>query len=688
MALNDILSSALSGLNATQTGLRTLSNNVANAGTAGYARETVALTTSVTAGQVTGVVVGQAERIGDQFLESNVYVRSGEQGSADVTASYLDQMQGLFGTPGEATSFTARMASLTAAATAMTSGAGTAQTAAAFVLSAQTALSGLRQIGDGLAALGTDLDARVGTTLDQVNGLLSQVKSANDSVARLQGLGASTAGAVDQRAQALEKLSSLIGITTRDQPDGRVVLESNGGAVLLDRNLRQLVPGDTSTNGAVSIRFGDGSATGETISAGGAGGQLGGLLQLRDGSLAQTSQRLGHYFAGLAGVLNAVSNANTAVPPPASLTGTKTALVASDALHFTGAATFAVTHADGSLVASTRVDFSALPATATVADAVAAINTGLGGAGTATFANGRLSIAAAAAGDGVAIGQDAASPSVRGGAGFAQVFDLNDLVQTATAPLAPPGFATSDETGFAAGQTATLSLRDSSGRQIATTTFTGGTGQTFGTAVAALNASPLGQFGTFALDPAGRIAFSAGPNASGSTIAIPSDSTDRFGSGYGLTALTALTSGVEALGTAAVRPDIVADPAKLPLARLQGSTVPGQKVLGAADHRGATAFVDGLATAVRLGDGRTGTIGDLADRFASDLGAASVAASAASADASQRRDAAVSSRDSFSGVNIDEELARMVQLQNSYAAAARVISTASQMYDALIAMVG
>jgi flagellar hook-associated protein FlgK len=58
------------------------------------------------------------------------------------------------------------------------------------------------------------------------------------------------------------------------------------------------------------------------------------------------------------------------------------------------------------------------------------------------------------------------------------------------------------------------------------------------------------------------------------------------------------------------------------------------------------------------------------------------------ADAVARRDDAVNRRDSFSGVNIDEELAQMVVLQNSYSAAARVVSTATQMYDTLLQMVG
>ena len=59
MSLNEILSSALSGLGAAQAGLRTVSNNISNVNTPGYARERVSLETGVSSGRTSGVVVGE-----------------------------------------------------------------------------------------------------------------------------------------------------------------------------------------------------------------------------------------------------------------------------------------------------------------------------------------------------------------------------------------------------------------------------------------------------------------------------------------------------------------------------------------------------------------------------------------------------------------------------------------------------
>lgn len=48
------------------------------------------------------------------------------------------------------------------------------------------------------------------------------------------------------------------------------------------------------------------------------------------------------------------------------------------------------------------------------------------------------------------------------------------------------------------------------------------------------------------------------------------------------------------------------------------------------------------------------------------------------------RDQSQSTRDSISGVNLDEEAARLIQFEQAYSAAAQVISTARQLFDALL----
>ena len=697
MSLGDILNSALTGLNASQAGLRAASSNIANVSTPGYARERVAYSTIVSGGRIMGVRAGEAERVADRFLEANVYRRSGDVGRAGLVDSYLDRLQAMLGPPGSESGLPARINAIGAAAVVMTGSAATEQTVRSFTSRVQDSLSALKQLDGDVAVLKADVATELRAGVDRVNELIGRVGYLNDAVARLTAAGRSTSGANGLRMTAVEELAGLVRITTREQTDGRLVVETAAGVTLVDRRARMLdyPAGDGADQLAyppIAMRFVEpdgspGAATGELLDSSNIGGKLGGLLELRDLRLPAFSEQMGSLFRGLAESLNAASNAGTTVPAPATLVGGQTGLDAADRLGFTGRAVFAVTQANGNLVASATLDFDAMPPGTTIADAVTAINAGLGAAGTASFVNGRLKLSASSPGTGIVVAQDPAAPSARGGAGFSQFFGLNDLVTAPGGTLSPSGLVPADPHRFTLGQTAELVLRDPGGRTLASQTLSPLAGGSFADLLGDLNGGSLSAFGSFALDPRGRLAFTPDPAIPSATVSIISDTTDRAGTGRSFGSLMALSGEGSGLSLAAVRPDILASAQRLPLARLNLAALPGQPALGAGDNRGATGFVDRLGQGVDLG--RHGNLP--IERFASIVfgrtGMDAANASEQAVDALARRDDAVARRDSFSGVNVDEELAQLVVLQNSYSAAARVLSTATQMYDTLIEMV-
>ena len=698
MSVSDILTTALTGLTAAQAGQRTVANNIANVNTPGYSRQRVALLPGVGGGgQVAGVSVGETERVVDRFLEGAVIGRAGDAGRAEVTASYLDRLQSYFGANGAESGMSARIDAIATSAQALTAVSGGTQTNIAFVGTVADAIDSLQQLAGDTDVLRADVESEVGASVARINSLLTSMSDLNDTVASLAGLSRSTAAAEDQRGAVLQELSGLIGITTRSQSDGRIEIDTSNGIPLLDQRLRQLDYAGSKVGvsqpiyASIEVRFADrqgkmGAATGQALDSPAIGGKLGGLLDLRDRQLPAFTQRLGTLYGGLAQTLNAASNANTAVPAPATLDGRATALAATDRLGFSGAATFAVTRKDGTLVASTRLDFAALGASATVADAVAAINAGLGSAGSASFVAGKLTIAAAGAGNGVVVAQDAASPSARAGVGFSQFFGLNDLVRSDQSTLVPSGFVAADAHGFAAGQGVEIALRDPLGNLVTRYTLTGSGGSTYGDLVAELNASPLSRGGSFALDAEGRLDFTPSGGNTGASLSVLSDTTDRAGTGRRFASIVGLTGSASDLSTAGVRQDLAADPSKLPLARLQTVAV-GQKALGSGDRRGSSGFVDALAGTADFGSEGASSIARFTATVLGETGAAAARANDKMIEFTTRRDDAIARRDSVSGVNIEEELAQMVVLQNSYAAAARVVTTATDMYDTLLAMI-
>ncbi len=697
MSLSEILNTAKSGLSAAQAGLRTNANNIANVGTEGYARERVAQSPSVTAGRGTGVSVGESSRVADRFLEQSVYLRSGDMGRAEVTASYLDRMQGLLGEPGAATGLPGRLDAIQSAAIEMTGAQRSPQLAANFTANVDDAIRTMNQIGSDLDILRGNVEAEVGETVEQVNGLLKRIHTLNDEVARQKALGRSSAGAEGQRMSAVEELSGLVKISTREQPSGKINIDAANGTALVDGRLRQLsypASGDAAalpTYPPIEIRFAGeggelGAATGERLDTANVGGKLGGLLELRDGTIPEYKDTLGSMFAGLAETVNAVSNSGSSFPPPNTLEGRPTGLVGADRLGFTGNASVAVLQKDGSLVARADIDFDALGPAATVNDAIAAINAGLGGSGTASLVDGSLVISAANGIDGVAIGQGDPASS-RAGAGFSQFFGMNDVIRSDTSALVPSGFIAADAHGFGVGETASLELRDTSGRLLGKAIVDASAGPTFGDLINDLNSGPLGDFGSFALDDRGRVRFSGNPGFAGASVSIPTDATSRYGTGVTFSALSGLNGHASGLSDASVRDDLTADARRLPLAQLWDTSTVGERALGSGDTTVANLFVDKLSGDIDFGkDG----ISQL-DRFSSlAMGAAGADAAQAKemlAEATARRSDAANRRDSFAGVNLDEELSQMVVLQNSYSASARVMTTATKMFDTLLDMV-
>jgi flagellar hook-associated protein 1 FlgK len=694
MSLNEILGTAISGLAASQAGLRSVSNNIANINTAGYAREKVAITSNT----LGGVTIGEPARVADRFLEETVYRRSGDTGQAEVQSNYTSRLQALLGTPGDPSGLPGRMDAVSAAAIDLTGTAGATQKKAVFVANVQDAITGLKQTQADTQALAGDVAGELSATVERANVLLKQIDALNGAVSQAQGLGRSSAAASDQRAGAVEELSGLIKVTVRTQSDGRITIETPNGTALLDGRLRQLSypvgdqAGAQSSYPAITLRFADGdgvggAATGEKLDTGTIGGKLGGLVALRDQTLPAFQEKLGTLFSGLAATLNAASNANTTVPAPNSLDGRATGMTAADRLGFSGNATFAVTDEGGKLVAKTNVDFSALGAGATIGDALSAINTGLNGAATASLdATGKLTLTAAASSNGVVVAQGTPA-SDRGGAGFSQFFGLNDVVRSDTSPLVASGFAASDQSGFATGQTAEIDLRDGNGRMLAAHVLTPTSGGTVGDLVTELNGSDLAHYGSFALDANGRFQFTPKASVGGAAISIPSDSTNRLGTGVSFTALSGLTGAADALANGAVRIDLAGDTRKLPISMLDLGAQVGKQALGTGDTTGATALVDALAGTTDFGTGGKASLETYAADLVSSAGVDANQAAGRLSVASASKTDAVNRRDNFSGVNLDEELSQMVVLQNSYSASARVITTASQMYDTLLNMI-
>ncbi len=177
----------------------------------------------------------------------------------------------------------------------------------------------------------------------------------------------------------------------------------------------------------------------------------------------------------------------------------------------------------------------------TIGSFTTALNSALGGNGTASFTNGALSISANG-GNGVVVKDDATTPSSRGGVGFSQFFGLNDLFKTSAPSILSTGLSASDAGGFAAGGSMSFTLKGPNGEVGKQASVTLTAGMTIGDVVTALNTS-FGGAGNFTLNTDGSPSVSRHRQSySGYTLQVNSLHSTQRGS-TGVESFTQLFSG-------------------------------------------------------------------------------------------------------------------------------------------------
>ncbi|HWA68623.1 MAG TPA: flagellar hook-associated protein FlgK [Rhizomicrobium sp.] len=709
MSLNGIAASAISALKTNSAALGVVSNNVSNINTPGYARRVVNQQTLSVGGQLMGVDIASVQRVANQFLTQESLSAGGAASQYDTMAGLFSQLNGLLGGPGDNQSLATGLTNL-AAAFATASQAPTSSASRTGVINALNALaSNVSAASSTISSLQKQIDQQAVNAIGSTNTLIKQIYDLNTQVRTANAAGDTASALLDQRDVALNNLAQVMGIKTSTNADGSVNVSTTDGINLVSNTYAQLSYAGGAQNGAYgNITVQDTNPqTGQTLGQPMAldphldGGSLKGLIDMRDQVLGGLNQTLGNMAQQTANAFNAQANANAAYPPPTSLTGRDTGLIGTDGLNFTGKTTIAVTDSSGKLVSRVDVNFSAGTLSVngggsasigtTMASFATALNTALGGNGSASFANGQLSITATGS-NGILVQDDASTPSARGGAGFSQFFGLNDVFQSQVPSITATGLTGSDPSGLAVGGKISLSMKGPGGDIVKNVSITTTAGQTIGDVVTALNTA-LGGAATFTLNSDGSISTAASALYPGYAVNVTGDTTSRgttamsFSQIFGLGA-NAVVGQASAFGLTST---VTNNPARIGFATpgITSTSTAGDTIVSAGDNAGAIALQN-VITQSRSFAGvggiaaQTASLSDYAATFYQNLSTQSNMVTANQTTQDDRLSQAQSRLSSNSGVNLDEELTNLSSYQQAYAAGARILSVVDTLYKTLL----
>ena len=321
MRLDGVLTQAASGLDSVSRQLGLVGQNVANANTAGYVRETVSVSSSVAAGEGMGVRTGIATRTLDKALQAELFGATGQGAGEQLRSTVLASVTAASGAPGAGQDLASLVGTLRDAFSTLNGDPANATQQRAVVNAAATLAGGINALS---GAIGTARQATQDGLVEdvaQANAGLKQLGVLSDAIMRARAAGTTTADLEDKRDAAMQGVASLTGARFLQQSNGDLLAVS-GGTVLpirsdsgpLSVGPATLAPGTTAPPLLLN---------GAPVSLGPDGGRIGAAAALRDTTLPGLQANLDGFAANLANGftsagLTLFSTAAGTVPSPAT----------------------------------------------------------------------------------------------------------------------------------------------------------------------------------------------------------------------------------------------------------------------------------------------------------------------------------------------------------------------------------
>ena len=303
-----LINIGMSGLGAAQSGMYTLGNNIANADVESYSRQQNVQKTKggQQVGQVfigSGTTLADVRRVYNAFLENQL--RSTTSLSSDAT-SYLNQI-----TPLD----TALSSSDTGITAALKSFFSAMQDAAAkpsedasrqlLLTSAQSLAKRFNTLSAQLNQQNSDINANMASIADKVNALTKSIADLNGQISKMTAVNGQPNDLLDQRDGAVRELSALIGADVVEQKNGNYdIYLKNGQALVLGNTTQTIGVQPSATDPTrMSLILNRGS-TKMDITSTTTGGELGGLIRYRKDTLDPALNELGRVALVVADAIN------------------------------------------------------------------------------------------------------------------------------------------------------------------------------------------------------------------------------------------------------------------------------------------------------------------------------------------------------------------------------------------------
>lgn len=661
MGASALMSLGMRAMSANYAALQATGHNISNVNTEGYSRQSVVLGTN--GGQFTGagffgkgVNVDAVKREHSEFLTREAATTRAIAAADETRSAQLQQLEKVFplGEDGLGYAATQMFNAFVDVANKP------ADTSARQVVLARAGefASRLKSAGEQLDTLQQGVTEELKASISQVNMLASRVAELNQKIAAVKGSGQTPNDLLDQRDQTINEMSRYLQVTTIEAGDGSMSVFIGGGQklVLGNQTTTLVTVADVFDPSRLQLGVNDAGTLREMPQELVTGGAIAGLLRFQNQDLVSARNQIGQIAASVAGNVNRQQalGLDGSQPPatgaPLLTVGGPQVLAANTN---TGSSTVSLAIAEPMELQASDYELFRDPALP---------------AGSYTLT--RLS--------------DGTTQTVTSG----MVVDGMRITVGAPAPAANDRFLL--QPVAAAARNAALALENTRGIAAASPVAATFAVDNIGTAsMASLSATAVN---AAAAPLTATLTFTNDSGAYNWELRDASNALVRSGTGT-WTAGTPIRSDAWTPATPAQRFDWALDLSGVP--RSGDVLTVGNTPFPASDNGNARAMMAlrdaGLVGQRTLASGTVVPGASVTDAYANVL--AEVGVRVQSAQLSARQSASIADQAETNlqakvGVNLDEEAARLIQFQQSYQAAAKMLQVAQSLFDTLLQTAG
>lgn len=291
-----LINIGMSGLSASQAGLHTTGNNIANADVAGYSRQQNVQRSkgSLQEGQVfmgTGTTLADVRRVYNAFLDAQLQTATSLNSESTAYLNQVTPLNNLLsdsntGITGALTNF---FSALQSAANKPTEDA-----SRQLLLSNADALANrFNSLAAQFKEQNTNINGSLSSMTARINELTSSIAQYNEQISKVSAVTGQPNDLLDQRNEAVRQLNELVGVQAVERDGSIDVYLKNGQSLVLGKTTNKMSAEPSATDPTqYSIKLDRGSTTMDVTSSI-TGGEMGGLLRYRSETLAPAMNELG-----------------------------------------------------------------------------------------------------------------------------------------------------------------------------------------------------------------------------------------------------------------------------------------------------------------------------------------------------------------------------------------------------------